>query len=112
MVNIHLQTGTWKIYGNNEKGHLVIKSVDSSGKITGTAFGHEIQGVFNESSGEIQFSVRRNPKLLDAQVFTGYISLVEIGVDRPEFLLGGYYITIPFGIGVKYGWYATIEKMI
>jgi hypothetical protein len=43
MVNIQLQTGTWKIYGNSEKTHLVIKSVDSSGKITGTAFGHEIQ---------------------------------------------------------------------
>lgn len=112
MSDINLPTGTWKIFGNSEKGDLVIKSIDSQGKFTGTAFGNDITGMFNASSGEINFGRKLDPKLLDTQVYNGHISLVEIGVDRPVFLLGGSYITIPFGLRPRYGWYATIEKMI
>ncbi len=112
MSGINLTTGTWKIFGNNEKGDLVITSVDSQGKFTGTAFGDNITGLFTISSGEITFGRKVNPGLLDTQVYTGYISLVELGVDRPQFILAGSYITIPFGLRARYGWYATIEKLI
>lgn len=112
MSEIALPTGKWKIYGNQEQGELDISSVDNQGKLTGSAFGDKITGLFNESSGEIHFARQLSPNLLDAQVYDGHISLVEKGVDRPEFLLAGSYITIPFGLRAQHGWYATIEKLI
>lgn len=52
-----LPTGTWKIYGNEKHGDLVISSVGNQGKLTGTAFGTEITGSYNASSGQIHFSI-------------------------------------------------------
>jgi hypothetical protein len=105
-----LPTGTWQIYGNEEQGQLVISSVDNQGKLTGTAFGTEITGSYNASSGQIHFARQIKPNLADWQVYTGYISIVAINVDAPQYLLAGSYITIPFGLRHHFGWYATITK--
>ena len=39
----------------------------------------------NKGFGEIHFARQLSSKLLDAQIYDGHISLVEKGVDRPEF---------------------------
>jgi len=111
MSDVQPPTGTWDMFGDHEEGKLVIKSVDSQGKITGSALGHDLNGVFNISSGEIHFSVKPTTGLLDAQVYIGYMSIVKMNVDNPLYLLAGYYFTIPFGFGRRLGWYATIKKI-
>ena len=109
---ISLPLGKWNIYGNEEQGSLEITSVDNMGNLTGTAFGDNITGAFHAPSGVIQFARRMNPSALDHQVYTGYISIVAINVDAPQYLLAGSYYTFPFGLWPHYGWYATITKVI
>jgi hypothetical protein len=109
MSVINLPKGTWQIYGNEEQGQLVIVAVDNQGKLTGTAFGDNITGSFNASSGEIHFG-RRIKQVADWQEYTGYISLVALNVDAPRYLLAGFYTNIPFELGVRFGWYATITR--
>lgn len=109
---VNLPAGTWQIFGDHERGELVITSIDSKGNIKGTAFGDEIiSGAFHAPSGEICFS-RRLKGLVDTQTYTGHISIISINVDAPQYLLAGSYITIPFGLRHRYGWYATITKPV
>jgi hypothetical protein len=112
MATLNLPTGTWSIFGNEEQGQMVITAVDSQGNLTGTAFGDPITGAYHAPSGLIHFSRKVDPSILKSQVYTGHISIVTTGVDAPQYLLAGSYITIPFGLRPHFGWYATITKVI
>ena len=57
-MTITLPTGMWSIYGHKEEGELNIISVDTEGKWTGTAFGDNVDGSFDTTSGRSVFRER------------------------------------------------------
>lgn len=66
-------TGTWQINGNGWRGELVITSVDAQGNLSGTVFGDQIQGFWDETSQMITFARSLNPaKPFALQVYTGF----------------------------------------
>ncbi len=50
-----LRAGTWKINGNSAEGGLVITSVGSDGKLSGTVYGNQIEGFWNEGAQKVTF---------------------------------------------------------
>jgi len=70
-----LPTGNWNINGNGFRGDLVINSVDSAGRITGTVYnGQTIIGFWDESSQKITFMRIIEPSDPSTfQIFTGYL---------------------------------------
>jgi len=110
---LSLPTGTWKIYGNEQHGDLIISSVDGFGKLKGTAYGSDITGSFNWSSGQIHFVRQVKPNLPDWETYTGYMSIVATNVDSPQYLLAGFYVSSKHLTSLRhhFGWYATPTRV-
>ncbi|MER5175041.1 MAG: hypothetical protein ABJB76_02945 [Candidatus Nitrosocosmicus sp.] len=96
-----IPTGKWHIFGNLEEGDLDITSVDSTGKIQGTAFGDPINGIYHAASGQIHFSRKMGSSIDRFQVYNGHISIIRINVDTPDYLLAGSYVTFTSGVGQR-----------
>lgn len=109
-MTITLPTGMWSIYGNKEEGELNIISVDTDGKWTGTAFGDNVDGSFDTTSGKIRFSRAWRKAVKTSQLYTGNLSTL-----KPEhYLLGGSYSQTEANekYSEQFGWYATKPPFI
>jgi hypothetical protein len=114
-----LLTGTWKINANGFEGDLNIDSVDSQGNLSGTVFGNNILGFWDDVAMKITF-IRvvdpSNPSTF--QIYTGFLfqnpTQPDAG-DNVTFTLTGSFEAFS-GTGavaqrVVYGWFAQIVKV-
>ena len=112
----YLPTGVWRIDGNGYLGELNIASVDNAGKITGSVYGHPIQGFWNEDQQAVTFTrtiAANNPSA--TQIYTGYLFKTPINPvtgDEVTFTLTGSFEAFA-GTGAVaertlYGWVASI----
>ena len=111
-TTINIPIGKWNIFGNLEEGDLDISSVDSNGNLNGTAFGSPIKGFYHADLGQIHFS--RVMGIDRFQTFDGYISIIRINVDAPDYLLAGSYVTYTSGLQSrpKLAWYALKREVL
>ncbi len=111
-----LVTGTWTINANGFIGELTIASVDAQGNLTGTVFGNQILGFWDEPSQKITFLRVINPADPSTlQIYTGYLfsggeNLNPEG-NVPFYLTGSFEAFAGTGgvaHRVLYGWYARV----
>ena len=103
----------WSILGNGHLGHLVFYA-DAEGRVTGTVFGDQIIGFWDEETGKLTFVRIPKSKQPDAyQFYTGYrFSWSEIDGSLRHGLAGAFEAFA--GTGAKYqrvtfGWYGLLD---
>ncbi len=112
MVDLH--SGTWQIRANGFSGELVLS--ENRGDVTGTMFGDEIEGLWDDVSQTIVL-MRKNQNPSAIQVYTGYLfrSQGASPLDNEgdvHLTISGFFEAFR-GTGatpqrVRYGWYAII----
>jgi hypothetical protein len=112
---------TWKINGNGYKGDLVISSVDSAGRVSGTVYGNEIRdGFWDEDAQKITFTrITQADDPSTFQKYTGYLFKNPIGSPGPgediTYTLAGYFEALSGTGGTPerplYGWYAQYVQI-
>ncbi len=113
---IYLPTGIWNMNGNGYEGELNIVSVDSQGKISGTVYGHPIQGFWSEDSEKVTFTRNTDPNNPSRmQIYTGYLFKTPpnplTGEDITYTLTGFFEAFAGTGAVAErtlYGWVASI----
>jgi hypothetical protein len=115
-VEVTLRSGTWTINGNGYIGQLVISSVDSTGRLSGTVYGNDIRdGFWDEDAQKITFTrITQADDPSTFQKYTGYLFWNPIGSPQPgrdiTYTLTGYFEALPGSGGTPerplYGWYA------
>ena len=66
-------TGTWTINGNGFKGALVL-TPDAQGNLSGTVFGDQLRGFWDEGAQKITFIRGNNPSNPNnVQIYTGFL---------------------------------------
>jgi hypothetical protein len=110
-----LETGTWTIDGNGSRGDLIIQGIANDGSLTGTAYGQEIEGWWDEQAQRISFVRLLNPSdHKQIQAFVGYHWRENVGSPSgTTFYLAGSFDTFA-GAGGKasqpaYGWFAKMQ---
>jgi hypothetical protein len=107
----HLPNGLrWGIVGNGFRGDLVL-SYNSSGDLSGTAFGDRIIGFYDGRTEKILFMRISNPAIPSTfQVYTGYYFEDRTGPGPSRATITGTFVT-PAGAGGsaernEFGWHA------
>src|SRR5438105_2103726 len=103
-------TGTWQINGNGAEGHLVIKSIDGLGNVSGTIYGEKIiAGVYDAKTKCLSFLRVYQLPSPGHQAWTGY---VFDGADSNH-TISGTFQSFGFGRDVKRvnsGWYGKMPR--
>lgn len=106
-----LPTGQWSLNGNGFEGSLKIDSVDTQGRVAGSANNHTLEGYWDDQAHKLVFTSMNpsNPSII--QIFTGYLHSYAI-VDVVRYRLAGSVETITRdGTGIERsvdGWIAEI----
>jgi hypothetical protein len=123
-----LGRGIWSINANGQVGQLQITEVDDQGNLSGTVFGEQIEGFWDENSQKITFISIHVPQFQfpgfrnTVLIYTGYqfSGSIERG-SGPPYILGvrsytltGYFEALPVGGAAApqrllYGWVAHID---
>jgi hypothetical protein len=110
-----LWTGDWDINGNGWEGKLTITAVDAQGRVTGSVYGDQILGFWDDVSKKITFMRLTNPGDPSTfQTYTGYLFVTQPGTESTSGtanLAGSFEAFAGTGATaqrVLYGWYAQI----
>lgn len=80
-----LWTGDWDINGNGWEGKLTITAVDAQGRVTGSVYGDQILGFWDDVSKKITFMRLTNPGDPSTfQTYTGYLGVTQPERSRPR----------------------------
>jgi hypothetical protein len=112
--------GTWKIVNNGFPGDLVLR-VDSNGRVSGTVYGQEIFGFWDEDAKKIIFvRIINRADPTSYQIFTGFLFTPAYRLNTGQsgevaWMLAGYFEAFS-GSGataqrILYGWHAKHARV-
>lgn len=111
-----LAEGTWSVEGNGYRGELVIQGVDAQGRVSGTIYGQQISGWWDEAAGRLTFLRMGDPAdPTSYQAWDGYQwddLNPQPGENKRSHLAGSFETFAGAGGTAQrptYGWYAEIE---
>jgi hypothetical protein len=104
----------WRINANGSMGDLFVTSVSADGKVSGTVFGDQIDGFWDEDAQRITF-IRVPPQgsgVSAVQVYTGFKFENTSGSDTTHTLCGFFEAFAGAGGSAQrnlFGWFASIR---
>jgi hypothetical protein len=112
---MELPTGIWDVYANNnDRGQFNIVSIDAQGKVSGTVFGNQIFGFWDDVAKKLTFMrIINSADPSTFQIYTGYYFRNRPGEGYRSYTLTGFFEAFS-GTGATaqrslYGWYARLQ---
>jgi hypothetical protein len=109
-----LERGTWYIDENGDEGTLRIAAIDAQGNVTGTVFGEQIEGFWDENLQRIMFVRMPDPADKSTfKIYTGYLFTISHPLPpSAEAVLAGHFEAFQGGGGAAqrslFGWVAHL----